>query len=78
VTSYCGVSVERDGNQLEFLSVENQRTRAGIAPHLQLRAHSRVVVAQVDVEIDRVDPELGRRVILELNRFRLGSLMPLF
>src|SRR2546425_9177986 len=25
-----------------------------------------------DVEIDRVDPELRRRVILEVNRFRLG------
>src|SRR5205814_883309 len=65
-------SVERDGNQLQLLSVEHERTWAAIAPHLQPRAHSRVVVAHVDIEIERVDPELSRRVILEVNRSRLG------
>jgi hypothetical protein len=45
---------------------------AWIAPHRERRLDERVVGADVDVEVDRVDDERGRRVVLELDGFRLG------
>ena len=47
-----------------------------VAPDLQLRADQRVVVADVDVQVDCVDLERRRGVVLEVDCFGLGFSHP--
>ena len=69
------LSVQRHGNQLELVSVQHQRA-GRVAADLELRAHQRVVFADVDVEVDRVDPKRRRGVILEVDCAGLGLFHP--
>jgi hypothetical protein len=57
------LTVQRHGNQLELVAVQDQRTRR-IAADLQLRPDQRVLFADVDVEVDGLDPERRRGVVL--------------
>src|SRR5213079_266067 len=58
-------------NQLELVAVEHQRSRC-VAPYAELRLHQRVLLADIEVELDGIDEESGRRVVLEMDGLRLG------
>ena len=69
-----GESVQRDGNQLELVAVEQRAARAltvWIAPHGKRGRDDGVIVSDVDVELDGVDEERRRRVVLEVDGFGL-------
>ena len=65
-------TVERDRLQLELIAVEHQRrfrvARARIAVDRQPPADKGVVLADVEIEIDGVDQECWRLVVLEMDR----------
>lgn len=68
--------VQRNGQQLEFLSVQLQRrqlaSRAlGIAAHHQLGVHQSTVLVQLEGQVSFIDQVLRRLVILQMNDFRL-------
>src|ERR1043165_6497112 len=64
----CAVHAHRD--ELELVSVEHQRTLAR-ANNLQLRGYESVIFTDIDVELDRLDAEGGRSVVLEVNGLSL-------
>ena len=68
-------AVQRYGNELELVAVQDQRT-GGIAADFELRGNKRVVFTDIDVEVDGLDPESGWGVILEVDRPGLGFFHP--
>ena len=69
-------AVERNRDQFQFVAVEYQR-RGGlhalrIAHHCEPSRDQRVIVTQVDIEVDRLDQKIRRGVVLEVDGFWLG------
>jgi hypothetical protein len=67
-----GLAVQGDRKELDLVAVQDERTFAGVAVNLQLCADQRMVLADIDVEIDRLDAVGGRGVILEVDGPRLS------
>jgi len=62
-------AVQTNGNELDVLRIEGERRvrrgRGGIAPQRELCPHPGALVAKVEVQIDLVDQEGRRRVVLQ-------------
>jgi hypothetical protein len=63
-----GFPVDRDGKQLQLVAVQDERLLVrAIAAHRELCLDDRVIVLDVDVELDGLDGVRGRAVILEVD-----------
>src|SRR5258706_1603292 len=67
--------VHGDRNQLDLVAVEDEVARRQPFDR-EPGAHDRVVVLDVDIEVDRLHPEGGWRVVLEVNRLGLWFAHP--
>ncbi len=68
------MTVDRHRVQIQLLAVEPQRAvaarRRRVAAHLQGRLHAGAIRVQLESEIDSIDQELGRAIVVAVDRVR--------
>src|SRR5215471_2057276 len=67
-------TVERQRDQLQFVAIEAQRRlpvgAIRVAPQAEMRLDPRLALTEVEVEIDRVDEEIGGSIVGKVDRLR--------
>ena len=62
--------VQRDGDEFEFLAMKDQWRVWCVAHDLELGRHPRCLRVQREIQMDRLDPEIGRLIVGKMDGAR--------